>query len=125
LSEATLRQAVEAQARARVDGDATGFSSFCTPQALASFRAMPGSRPRGFDVLALVASGATGSSDVLYRGRGTHVLAQRWQVLDGVWTTVDIKRLAAPRQSLWQRISAMLGGQRTRTTEDGDEDEAA
>ena len=125
MSESTLKQAVEAQARARVDGDATGFASFCTPQALASFRAMPESRPRGFELLALVASGATGSSDVLYRGRGTHVLAQRWQVVDGVWTTVDITRLPAPAQSLWERISAMLGGQRTRVTEDGDEDEAA
>jgi hypothetical protein len=86
---------------------------------------MPSSRPRRFEILALVASGATGSSDVLYRGGGAHLLAQRWQVIDGVWTTVDIKRLAAPRQSLWQRILAMFGGQHVQVSEDGDEDEAA
>jgi hypothetical protein len=113
---------VETQARARIAGDVTGFASYCTPQALSK---MPASRPRRFEVLAIVASGATGSSDVLYRGGGSHVLAQRWQVVDGVWTVVDVEKLPVPKQSLWQRISEAFGGSKPKAADDGDEDAAA
>ena len=102
----TLKQAVEAQARARVAGDLTAFASFCTPQALAMAHSSKASKPRSCEVLAVVANDATGSSDVLYRGSDAHVLAQRWQIIDGIWTAVDIQRLRAPRQSPWKRFSS-------------------
>lgn len=105
----TLQQAVEAQARARVAGDVTSFASFFTPQALATLHQMAPVRPKAFEVLAVVASGTTGSSDVVYRGRDAHVLAQRWQVLDGVWTAVEVERLRAPGRSWWKRIAARFG----------------
>jgi hypothetical protein len=126
VSEATLRQAVETQARARIERNESVFASYCTPQALTAMRALPRTRARRFETLAVVASGNTGSSDVLYRGRGAHVLAQRWQLVDGVWTVVDVRRLAAPQRSLWQRLAFLFGGgKRQRPPETQDVDEAA
>jgi hypothetical protein len=72
-------------------------------------RALPPLRAGRFEVLAVVASGATGSSDVLYKGRAAHVLAQRWQQVEGVWTVVEVAQLAAPARSLWERVMSMFG----------------
>ena len=104
----TLRQAVETQARARVAGDDVSFASYFTPQALTRARTLRLSKPRTCEVLSITSSGATGSSDVLYGGRDAHVLAQRWQLLDGVWTVVDVDRVRAPRRTIWHRLSAPL-----------------
>lgn len=103
-----MRQAVETQARARAAGDDVAFSSFFTPQALTRAHSLRLAKPRSFEVLSIVASGATGSSDVLYRGRKAHVLAQRWQLIDGVWTVVDVDRVKAPRMSFWRRLRALF-----------------
>jgi hypothetical protein len=126
VSEATLRQAVETQARARIERNESVFASYCTPQALTAMRALPRTLARRFETLAVVASGNTGSSDVLYKGRGAHVLAQRWQLVDGVWTVVDVRRLAAPQRSLWQRIASLFArSERQQPADRHDVDEAA
>lgn len=108
--EESLRQAVEAQARARVAGDIATFASYMTPQALLRLHRQgqtlrAGSRVRRFEILDLMAHGGAGSSDVRYDGSGSHVLQTRWERPDGLWKAVVVDM---PPESVrgpwWRRV---------------------
>jgi len=111
--EESLRQAVEAQARARVAGDIATFASYVTPQALlrlhrqgATLRAGPGIRR--YEVVDITVQGGAGSSDVRYIGGGSYVLRTRWERPDGLWKAVMVEMPPeSVRGSWWRRLLGM------------------
>lgn len=102
----TLRDAVEAQAKAHVAGDIATFASFLTPQALLQLRELDGGdRPRAFRVVEVEEQEERGVSDVEYRGRTTYVLRQRWQRDGDTWRSVEARRPAeSVRVPFWRRL---------------------
>jgi hypothetical protein len=109
-----LRQAVEAQADARVRGDLAAFAVHTTPQALLRLhRSGFGPRDaaaRSFEVLEIEENGDSGRSDVQYRGGGTYVLRTGWERRDGVWKAIMIdmppELVAVP---WWKRLLGIGG----------------
>lgn len=108
--EKSLRQAVEAQARARAAGDIATFASYMTPQALLRLHRQgqtlrAGGRIRRFEIVDLMIRGGAGSSDVRYDGSGSHVLRTRWERPDGLWKAVLVDM---PPESVrgpwWRRV---------------------
>lgn len=106
--EDTLRDAVEAQAQARIDGDIAAFASYVTPQALLRLhrqgeplRAGQGSWK--YDVLDITATGGTGTSDVRYKGSGSYVLRTRWERRDGLWRAVMVEMPPELSRGPWWR----------------------
>ena len=108
--EEALRQAVEAQARARIAGDIATFSSYVTPQALlrlhrqgATLRAGPS--VRRYEILDITVESGVGSSDVRYIGGGSYVLRTRWERPEGLWKAIMIEM---PPESIrgpwWRRL---------------------
>lgn len=111
--EESLRQAVEAQARARVAGDIATFASYVTPQALlrlhrqgATLRAGPGIRR--YEVLDITVQNGAGSSDVRYSGGGSYVLRTRWERPGGLWKAIMVEMPPeSVRGSWWRRLLRM------------------
>ncbi len=102
-----LRAAVEAQARARVEGDTALFASYMTAQALLQLGgvALPPGRLKNHQVLDISADGdsATRSADVRYAGAWTYVLRTRWQFVDGAWKATEATLLADTVRAPWWR----------------------
>ena len=90
-----LRQAVEAQADARVRGDLAAFAVHTTPQALLRLhRSGVGPRDttvRSFELLRVEETGDSGRSDVLYKGGGSYVLRTGWERRDNLWKAIMIE----------------------------------
>jgi hypothetical protein len=94
--EESLRQAVEAQAAARVAGDIATFASYVTPQALLRLHRQgetlrAGTGVRRYEVLDITKRADGGSSDVRYIGSGSYVLRTRWERRDGLWKAVMVE----------------------------------
>jgi hypothetical protein len=106
----SLRQAVEAQAQARVVGDIAKFASYMTPQALMRLHRQ-GEPLRGgkgianYEVLDITMIGLAGSSDVQYSGSGSYVLRTRWERPDGLWRAVMVEMPPdSVRGPWWRRV---------------------
>ncbi len=104
----SLREAVEAQARARVEGDIATFASYMTPQALMRLhrRGEPlraGSGMRRYEILDISASETVGNSSVRYSGSGSHVLQTRWERPDGLWKAVMVEMPSELAHGPWWR----------------------
>ena len=111
----SLREAVEAQARARVDDDIATFASYVTPQALLRLHRQgeplrAGRGIRKYEILDISASGSVGNSDVEYSGAGSYVLRTRWERRDGLWKAVMIEMPPGLSRGSWWR--SMLGLER-------------
>ena len=94
--EASLRQAVEEQAQARVDGDFAKFASYMTPQALLRLHRQgeplrAGEASGAMRLSTIRAGPGTGDSDVRYSGSGSYVLRTRWERPDGLWKAVMVE----------------------------------
>ncbi|MEX0750193.1 MAG: hypothetical protein WD359_05230 [Dehalococcoidia bacterium] len=101
----SLRESVEAQARAHVRGDDAAFASYMTPRALLQLRGNGHVTPRRFEIIALSQGDGVGESAVRYAGRGSYVLRQRWEKREGVWKAIDAERPANEvRLSFWRRL---------------------
>jgi hypothetical protein len=107
-----LRDAVEAQARARVKHDLAAFASYMTPQAIVQLGRQPAvpRRSRSFEVVSVSEDGADGMAEVRFSGGGAYVLRTRWKQIDGRWKAVEAEIPAASiRVPWWRRI---VGGGR-------------
>jgi hypothetical protein len=109
VDEESLRQAVEAQAKARVGGDLATFASFMTPQAVLQLYAVEGrnttATPKRFEIVDITATEEAGASVVRYRGGGSYVLHTAWQHRNGVWKAVAARiPTGSVRAPLWRRI---------------------
>ncbi len=90
-----VREAVEAQARARVRDDVAAFASTMTPQAVLRLGgngmgapALP--RARTFDILDITDTGDVVAAAVRFRGGGvSYTLRTSWRTIDGLWKAVD------------------------------------
>jgi hypothetical protein len=108
--EETLRQAVEAQAEARVAGDIAKFASYMTPQALLRLHRQgeplrAGRSVKRYEVLNITVRGAAGDSDVRYDGGGSYVLRTRWERPEGLWRAVMVEMPPEfTRAPLWRRV---------------------
>jgi hypothetical protein len=106
-----VREAVEAQATARVQDDVAAFASSMTPQAVlklggngAGAHALP--RARTFDILDITDTGDAVAASVRFRSRGvSYVLRTTWRSVNGLWTAVDAQ---VPPESIhvswWRRL---------------------
>ena len=114
--EDSLREAVEAQAQARVAGDIATFASYVTPQALLRMHRLgeplrAGQGTWRYEVLDITMTGVAGNSDVRYTGSGSYVLRTRWERPDGLWRAVMVEmppELA--RGSWWRRVLRLERG---------------
>ncbi len=108
--EDSLREAVEAQAQARISGDIATFASYVTPQALLRLHRQGGPLRAGqgtwrYEILDITQNADTGSSDVRYTGSGSYVLRTRWERPDGLWRAVMVEMPAEhSRGSWWRRV---------------------
>ncbi|MBI5285347.1 MAG: nuclear transport factor 2 family protein [Chloroflexi bacterium] len=110
----TMRETVEAQAQARVDGDAAAFSSYMTPQAVLQLGgngmgapALP--RARRYEIVDITESVDGGTAIVRYGGRGVcYDVRSIWRLADGLWRAVEAEvPPESVRASWWRRL---LGG---------------
>ena len=114
----SLREAVEAQARARMDGDIATFASYVTPQALMRLHRQgeplrAGRGIRKYVILDISAGEAVGTSDVEYSGAGSYVLRTRWERPDGLWKAVMIEMPPGlSRGPWWRRVLGLERGSR-------------
>ena len=112
----SLRDAVEAQAKARIAGDIATFASYVTPQALLRLHRQgePLRAGRGswqYEILDITTSGDSGSSDVRYKGSGSYVLRTRWERPDGLWRAVMVEMPPElSRGPLWRRVLRLERG---------------
>ena len=106
-----VREAVEAQARARVRDDEAAFASFMTPQAVLRLggngmgaQALP--RARAFDVLDITNAEDVVAAVVRFRGGGVaYTMRTSWRPVDGLWKAVDAEVPAeSVRVSWWRRV---------------------
>ena len=106
----TLRDAVEAVARAQIAQDHAVFASYMTPQALLALRGGTPVRARSFEVSELVEREGTGRSTVEFRGWGRYVLSMQWERMNGRWRAISA---AIPpediRPPIWNKIRGLLG----------------
>ena len=114
--EDSLREAVEAQAQARITGDIATFASYVTPQALLRLHRQGGPLRAGqgtwrYEILDITASGDTGCSHVRYKGSGSYVLRTRWERPDGLWRAVMVEMPPElSRDSWWRRVLRLERG---------------
>lgn len=109
MGQETLRAAVEAQARARLERDLATFASYMTPQALVQLHGSSADGGlRGFEVVEVSEDGAFGSSVVAYAGSRPHSLLQRWERNAGSWRAISAERRGL-RTTIWRRIFRMPG----------------
>ncbi len=112
-----LRDAVEAQARARVAGDMAAFASYTTPVAVLQLRDRGGpvpASPKAYEVLGVTERDGVGISEVRFSGGGSFVVRQRWEAVDGHWRVVAAELPAElVRPAWWKRI--IRGGRPTTT----------
>jgi hypothetical protein len=116
----TLREVVEAQAKALVAGDLASFASYAMPQALPLlYRNRSPIPARAFDILDVDmldrdikdgvdmrgGPGAQGRSEVRFRGTWSYVMRGSWERTDAGWKAValDIPP-ASMRTALWRRL---------------------
>ncbi|MBI5288984.1 MAG: hypothetical protein HY873_08420 [Chloroflexi bacterium] len=103
----TLREAVEAQARALVAGDLATFASFATPQALPPmYRAPRAGSASSYDIVDIEAAGdGQGRSAVRFRGPSSYVMRADWQRTSSGWKAVALEiPPEAVRASWWRRM---------------------
>lgn len=102
----TLREAVEAQARALVEGDLATFASFATPQALPPmYRAQRSGPARSYDIVDLEAAEGLGRSAVRFRGASSYVMRADWQRTSSGWKAVAFNiPPESARASWWRRV---------------------
>lgn len=100
----SLRDAVEAQARAWVAGDLATFASYTTPRVVLDLRDGDMNGATGYRLLELNEAASTGASKVHLTGRREFVLDQRWQLIDGLWKVVHAESLDAPSMPWWRRL---------------------
>jgi hypothetical protein len=82
---------VEAQARARVEGDNLTFMGYALPDT----RSAGGGPARAFELIEAKADGDEGTSLVRYigpKGSGSYALKQRWRRIDESWRVVSFER---------------------------------
>ncbi len=102
----TLREAVEAQAAALVQGDLAAFASYAAPQALPlMYRTPSPTRVRAYNILDIDTVDDHGRSEVQFRGRWSYLMRGAWQRTDRGWKAValDIPP-ESMRTSLWRRL---------------------
>ena len=102
-----LREAVEAQAQALVEGDLAMFASYALPQALLSmYRSPVRERIRSFEMLHVEIEGELGKSDVAYRGASRFVLRSSWLITDAGWkaSAIDVSEEPNP-ESFLRRVT--------------------
>ena len=117
----SLREAVETQARARVEGDIATFASYMTPQALMRLHRQgeplrAGSGMRRYEILDISAGEMIGNSDVRYSVSGSYVLRTRWERPDGLWKAVMVEMPPELSRGPWWRRVLRLersGGRRS------------
>jgi hypothetical protein len=113
-AEDTLREAISAQAHARVAGDIATFASFMTPQALLRLHRQgeplrAGHGVKRYNILDITERGDAAMSDVRYEGAGSYVLRTRWERPDGLWKAVMVEMPADLRRAPWWRRLLGLG----------------
>lgn len=110
MGQQSLRETVEAQARARVGQDAATFASYMTPQAVVmlggnGLGAPRVGRSRRYEIVDITEDGDRGASEVRYRGSGSYAIRTRWRLIDGAWRAVEAE---IPRDSVslpwWRRL---------------------
>ncbi len=111
--EASLRQAVEEQAQARVDGDFAKFASYMTPQAVLRMHrqgeSLRGRGSRRYEIIDLSVRGAVGDSAVRYSGTGSYVMRTRWECPDGHWKAVMVETPTDSIRTPWWRRMLRIG----------------
>jgi hypothetical protein len=92
----SLREAVEAQAKAHVKGDIATFASYMTPQALLRMHRQGEQLRVGrgswrYEILDISEAANAGTSDVRYSGTGNYVLRTRWERPESLWRAVMVE----------------------------------
>ena len=89
--EASLREAVEAQAEALVAGDLATFASYATPGALTQFYRTPAvSRARSFEIGGVDAGQAPARSVVSFRGGTPFDVVGSWERTPTGWKAISM-----------------------------------
>ena len=109
-----MRETVEAQAQARVEGDTAAFASYMTPQAVLQLGgnglgapALP--RARRYDIIDITETGDGGTALVRYAGRGVrYEVRSSWRLTDGLWRAVEAEVPPGSVQASWWR--RLFGG---------------
>lgn len=121
VDEKSLREAVEAQARARISGDEVTFASCMTPQALLAFnrnvRACAlARRPWKMEIIAVSVEGATATSSVRYFGGGSALVRSTWERRGDHWTVVSAEIPVEEIRVPWYRriLGAHAGAREAR-----------
>lgn len=107
-----LRAAVEDQARAHVARDGARFASYMSPAGLVEagreLAHARGIHPRRFEVLAVIIDGGTATSEVRYRGGGSYVLRERWELDGSGWkATSAVCPAESIRRPWWRRLPVL------------------
>ena len=109
-----MRETVEAQAQARIDGDTAAFASYMTPQAVLQLGGNGMGAPalphaRRFDVIDITDAGDGGTALVRYAGRGvSYDVRTVWRRADGLWRAVEAEVPPESVQASWWR--RLFGG---------------
>jgi hypothetical protein len=102
----TLREVVEAQAKALVAGDLASFASYAMPQALPLlYRSRSPERARRYDIVDVDAGDEQGRSEVRFRGTWSYVMRGSWERTDAGWKAVALDIPPdSMRTALWRRL---------------------
>lgn len=108
-----LANAVNDQARARVEMSIQGYAKYLTPEAVDSLRAsFPGIPPRvsEYKVGDVAESGGVYTVHVQYSNRSeSFVVRSQWKQLDGAWMVVHAERLWAEGEKKPGLLSRLAG----------------
>ncbi len=118
--EETLREAVEAQARALVAGDLATFASYAEARALPRlYRAPRSHRARTFDIVDIDAADEHGRSEVRFHGGSSYVLRGSWLRTNAGWKAVAMEIPGeSVRGAWWRRLLGRGAGERLPDRED-------